>query len=168
MKTTHSFTRAFAYVCLALSLFGVSCCKGKGNDPEDPHKQDTTITPTRHDRPSWAPTDTTDLESTMTVTGCLPVALRDSAGTLDMVAAFADKECWGVTAIRILDSVPYFFLYINRPHSATFDSSVPLTLRYYCAKTKYIYVQRDTLEFVVDKQIGSISNPFIPTFPTRE
>ncbi len=180
MKTTQIIVRSLAVAAIAVSLVCFSGCKCRGsNDPDEPQKPDTvspvvpdTVTPVvppaTHDRPAWTVADTTDLESTMTVTGRLPSLLCFAADTTDLVAAFADSTCWGVTSIRRVNDKPYFFLYITRPRSATHTSSVMLTLRYYCAKTRYLYVQRDTVEFVVDSHIGSISAPFVPAFAENE
>lgn len=179
MKTTQIIVRIAAIVGITVSLVCFAGCKCKGsNEPDKPVDPDTvspvnpdTITPVvppTHDRPTWTVADTTDLESTMTITGRLPSLLCMSADTTDLLAAFADSVCWGVTSIQKVNGTPYFFLYITRPRSATHTSSVMLTLRYYCTKTRYLYVQRDTVEFVVDNHLGTISAPFVPAFTENE
>ncbi len=121
----------------------------------------------RHDRPTWAVADTTDLESTMTITGVLPAALADNADTADMVAAFAGNDCWGLTNIRYVNDQAYFFLFVNRPRSNA-DSFPLLTLRYYSTKMRYIYVEKEVCTFAVDAMIGTIDTPFTPKFTTTE
>ncbi len=174
MKTIQkNILRVFALFGLIVALTGLSACHHHGsNEPDSPDDKKDTIQPTdtfpKHDRPTWTVSDTTDLESTMTVTGSLPTALRTTADTSDLVAVFSENTCWGVTSVQFIDAVPYFFLYINRPRSATHTSSVSLTMRYYSAKTRYIFVQQDVFEFVVDGYLGTIESPFTPNLTQHE
>ena len=129
-----------------------------------------------HARPQWQAIDTSDLESSMTVTGALPDALQANADTADLVAAFCNGECWGVTNIERYTGTTteessgkaMFFLYITRPRSFSSNQQAIITLKYYCAKTKYIYVQESIFEFVVDNHFGSLDEPLIPDFSTQE
>ncbi len=117
------------------------------------------------DYPTWVSNDTSNFESSMTITGIIPSTLQNAADTADLVAAFSGDECWGVTKVQMIDGTPYFFLYINRPLLAYYtDETTALTLRYYCTKTKYQYVQKDAVSFEVDGHIGTVENPFIPEF----
>lgn len=121
----------------------------------------------QHDRPAWAAVDTTDLESTMTITGVLPTTLASTADSTDMVAAFAGNDCWGVTHIRYVNDQAYFFLFVNRPRSNA-DSFPLLTLRYYSTKTRYIYVEKNVCNFAVDAIEGTVEEPLSPSFATKE
>jgi len=173
MKTIQkNILRVFALFGLTVALTGLSACHPHSNDPDNPDGKKDTIQPVdtfpKHDRPAWTVADTTDLESTMTVTGSLPTALRTTADTADLVGVFSENTCWGVTSVQYINDVPYFFLYINRPRSATHTSSVSLTLRYYSAKTRYIFVQQNVFEFVVDGHLGTIEAPFTPNLTTHE
>ncbi len=184
MKTFYKqFLQVFTLFSLTVAFAGFSACCPRGrNNPDSPDGKDTTRRDTterrdtiqpvdslpKHDRPTWVATDTTDLESTMTVTGRLPESLVATADTADLVAVFSDKECWGVADIQKIGSTPYFFLFITRPHSATHTSSVMLTMRYYCNSTRHIYVQKDVFEFVVDRHLGTIESPFTPALSEYE
>ena len=169
-----NFIRVFALLGLTVAFTSLTACHHHGtNEPDTPDSTKTdSVQPVdsfpTHDYPNWVVGDTTDLESTMTITGCLPEALQDDADTTDLVAVFANSQCWGVGHIQMIGDIPYFFLYITRPVSAIYFSSVHLTLRYYCAETRYIYVQRGAIEFVVDKHIGTIEEPFVPTLTEHE
>lgn len=148
---THSKTFLLAgFISIAVVLF--SACRHT-NAPE-----------WQHDRPSWTAVDTTDLESTMTITGMLPASLAAQADTSDLVAAFCGDACWGATAIRMVDDQPYFFLFINRPYSARSEQTVSLTLRYYSTRTRYIHVAPSAFGFSVDTHIGTIASPVVPSF----
>lgn len=157
MSTTCKHTFRTLRLCIAAVAFGAifHACE----PIEEPIAQ--------HDRPTWAVADTTDLESTMTITGVLPAALAGNAGTADIVAAFAGNDCWGLTNIRYVNDQAYFFLFVNRPRSNA-DSFPLLTLRYYSTKTRYIYVEKEVCTFAVDAMIGTIDTPFTPKFTTTE
>lgn len=114
--------------------------------------------------PSWEAIDTSDLESSMTITGVIPSSLQENADATDLVAAFSSNECWGVTNIQMVQGKPYFFLYINRPLSASNEVESTITIRYYCTKTRYMYVQKDGVVFTVDGHIGTIEAPYEPSF----
>ncbi len=172
MKTIQkTLLRIFVIAGVAVSFVGMAACHPHKNDPVTPDKKDT-VQPVdtfpKHDRPTWVVADTTDLESTMTITGSLPASLRTTVDTADLVAAFSGSACWGVTSVQYVNDIPYFFLYINRPRTATHTSSVLLTLRYYSAKTHYILVEKDAFEFVVDGYLGTVEAPVTPAFATHE
>lgn len=137
-------------VCAAIVLF--SACRHT-NDPE-----------WQHDRPCWTAVDTTDLESTMTVTGMLPASLAAQADTADLVAAFSGDACWGATTVRMVDNRPYFFLFINRPHGVLSEQPVSIDLRYYSTRTKYIHAAPSAFSFSVDTHLGTIASPIVPSF----
>lgn len=148
---THSKTSLWAgFISIVVVLF--SACRHT-NDPE-----------WQHDRPLWTVADTTDLESTMTVTGMLPASLAAQADTSDLVAAFYGDACWGVTRIQTVDSQPCFFLFVNRPHSVNSEQPVSLALRYYSTRTRYIYAAPSAFVFSVDAHLGTIASPVVPAF----
>lgn len=121
----------------------------------------------QYDKPAWTVADTTDLESTMTVTGMLPDALAGQADSTDLVAAFSGDVCWGVTNLQMIDGRPYFFLFVIRPRSASVTDE-SLTLRYYATKTRLIYAERNAFDFTTDGTIGTVESPFTPAFSTLE
>lgn len=120
-----------------------------------------------HSRPTWAVPDSIDMESSMTITGILPSDLYSSADTTDIVAAFWDNQCCGITHIQFVAGTPYFFLYLTRPFAAT-DTTHPITLRYYSTQTRHIYVTADAFTFVIDAILGTMDEPFVPAFRTTE
>lgn len=145
------------YWVYCISVIMVLCCACRHNHTNDPEWK-------QHDRPLWTVADTTDLESTMTVTGVLPTSLATQADTADLVAAFCNDVCWGTTAIQWVGKQPYFFLFINRPHSVNSEQQVDLTLRYYSTRTRYIYVAPSAFTFSIDAQLGTIASPVVPSF----
>ena len=156
MRTSKNTLHRIAMIGVAALALVVSACK-----PTEVNMQ--------HDYPSWQAHDISDIESSMTITGKLPVSLQSTADTTDLVGAFFDDECWGVTKVQMIDGHPYFFLYINRPRIAYYsDEETSLTLRYYCASTRYIYVLKDAVVFNVDGHIGTVKDPYIPMFSDKE
>ncbi len=153
MNTLHKTILFFA-TTFTFGVF-ISACK----PTNQPDKQ--------YDRPAWAAVDTTDLESTMTITGVLPTTLTGTADSTDMVAAFAGNDCWGVTNIHYVNDQAYFFLFVNRPLSDA-NSFPLLTLRYYSTKTRYIYVEKNVCTFAVDAIEGTLEKPLSPLFATKE
>lgn len=76
----------------------------------------------------------------------------------DVMAAFMDGQCVGVTS----PSDGLFFLYIAHPSNSTTDGIV--TLHYYSAAVKNIFVAKEPFNFSSDTRMGSISEPYKPAF----
>ncbi len=151
MKTYRKNTlHTIAMACVAALVLLCSACNSGTN--------------MQREYPSWKAIDTSDLESSMTITGVIPSSLQENADTTDLVAAFSGNECWGVTTLQMINGTPYFFLYINRPLSASNEVETTLTLRYYCTKTRYMYVKKDAVTFTVDGHLGTVEEPYLPTF----
>ena len=156
MKLSPIFVRTIRVGCVV----AIICMAGYACKPRtEPDRQ--------HERPAWAVADTTDLESTMTVTGVLPTLLADQADSTDLVAAFSGNVCWGVTNIQKIDGRPYFFLFVIRPRSVSSIDEC-LTLRYYATKTRFVYAEKDAFTFTTDGTLGTIESPFTPAFSTQE
>jgi len=150
------FCRRFLFASLVATLL-VACfsCKKKKGD----------VYP-QHDRPTWAVTDTANLEYSMTVIGSLPESLYASADTTDLVAAFYNDKCCGVTSLQRLNDKPIFFLYIVKPSNT--PQQFEVTLRYYSATTRYIFVAKNAFVYSPEGGEYDIDAPFVPDFSEQE
>ncbi len=150
------FCRRFLFASLVATLL-VACfsCKKKKGD----------VYP-QHDRPTWAVTDTANLEYSMTVIGSLPETLYASADTTDLVAAFYNDKCCGVTSLQRLNDKPIFFLYIVKPSNT--PQQFEITLRYYSATTRYIFVAKNAFVYSPEGIHSDIDAPFVPDFSEQE
>jgi len=157
-------------VLCALLLLAVGC-KKEQNAPEQPQpsqeQPDQPVTPPTETiagnvaQPDWkAPTDY-DMTSSMTAVVQVDLARSFSKEQLagwmlagnDMLAAFEGNTCLGVSTVQ--DSL--FFLYITAPKE---DNN--LTLKYYSASVKNLFVATETLPYKNDDKIGSVAQPYTP------
>lgn len=151
------FGRQLLFVSLVMLLL-VTCfsCKKDKNEVDR-----------QYDRPTWAVADTTNLEYSMTVTGSLPESFYATADTLDLVAAFCNDQCCGVTSVEWIDEErPMYFLYIVKPSQSQLQFEV--TLRYYSAVTRHIFVEKKAFSYTPDTTMGTIDAPYVPAFAEQE
>lgn len=154
------FCRRFLFASLVATLLVAcfSCKKKKGE-----------VYP-QHDRPTWTVTDTANLEYSMTVIGSLPESLCASVDTTnDLVAAFYKDKCCGVTSLQRpadMNDKPIFFLYIVKPSDT--PQQFEVTLRYYSAATRYIFVAKNAFVYSPEGSQGDIDKPFVPDFSEQE
>ncbi len=148
----------FVAIVATLAIGCFSCKKKKASEP--------VITYPQHDRPTWVVEDTTNLEYSMTITGTLNDSLVSEADTTDLVAAFWEDQCCGVASIQKFNNVPLFFLYIVKPSQS--PQQFPVTLRYYNAATRYIYVYKVAFTYSPDERLGTVEDPFVADFFTHE
>ena len=74
----------------------------------------------------------------------------------DLLAAFADNRCLGVTEPQ--DGL--FYLFIAGPD--TEEQTTNITLRYWSAHYTNLFVAENAFPFVNDEQKGTIAEPFVP------
>lgn len=145
-----------ALVVIALSLSG---CKEK-NNPINPSLKGNISKPT-----TWVAPEPGEYDpnATMTTIVSVRLSLSFSAAQLrsyqpdtdDMLTAFSDNECVGV-GVWVEDYNAYW-LFISAP-----SGTAPITLKYYSAKLKNIFVSTETFPFVNDATIGTPSEPSVP------
>ena len=120
-------------------------------------------------KPAWAVPENYDMTASMTAIVKVDLALSypeqvvnlpDSlrrVNTNDLLAAFDGNNCVGVA--ELVDNL--FFLYITAPAS---EDESSLTLKYYSANLKNIFLAKDPITFRNDTQLGSVAEPYTPTF----
>ena len=132
-------------------------CKPK-EEPVDPQKALYGNVP----RPEWVALEDYDYTSSMTAVIRVDLAAQypDAAADFvlddqDLLAAFIGDECCGVATPQ--DGL--FYLYINSPVT---DNPSPVTLRYWSAHFKNLFVAADAFPYSNDSQQGSYTAPFVP------
>lgn len=78
--------------------------------------------------------------------------------TADRLGAFAGDECIGVTSLT--QSEKLFFLYISSPSESDDD----ITLRYYSARLRNVFLADAILHFENGARMGSVADPLTPAF----
>lgn len=140
MKTDHRINEqkiAFALIFCTLLVCLMASCKKKQEPVLD-----------EFDAPEWTPIDENKSE-TMTIVATLSAELLAKSDSTDMLAAFVDDECRGVTTL--LDGKFYLLVYGNAE-----DNQQPLRLRYYQTQTKHLYEENSTnISFIPGERIGA-------------
>jgi len=138
-------------VCVLCSVFCVlTSCEKKGQ-PVDPY-----VDPGTTENPQWNITvDTTDMTTSMTA------IIRVNFGkSEDMLAAFIGDECCGIG--EYMDGL--YWLYIS-PAS---EQGGNVQLRFYSQHLKRIFVAKETFLFINDGHLGSVNDPYIPTWDVAQ
>ena len=137
-------------LCTLLCSLFLTGCKDKGPD----------TFAGKQSRPVWTAATDYDMSASMTAVVKVdlntqyPVLAKDFAvEDQDLLAAFADGQCIGVAEPQ----EGLFFLYIT-------GTDKPVTLRYYSAHYANLFETKDTFEFANDTQLGTVSEPFTPTW----
>ncbi len=158
----------YIFVLCTLSLYTLVGCKNdKNKEPE------TFVSNVA--RPTWTISADYDFTSSMTAVVKVDLAAQypDKAADFildsnDLLAAFSGNTCLGIASPQ--DGL--FFLYIVSPSSDTSssltDTPSSITLKYYSACYKNLFETIDTFEFKNDDIIGSVSNPFVPSWIVSE
>jgi len=116
----------------------------RNNEPVEPAAGTTS------DSPDWKAPDSYDITSSMTAIVKVDVA---SANEDDLLAAFSEENCVGLTRPQS----GLCFLFISGPAKS-------IQLRFYSGEHKLIYTARQTFPFVNDGHLGSVSEPYTPTW----
>lgn len=115
-------------------------------------------------QPAW--TELADYDYTSSMTAVVKVDLAAQFPDLtsdfkitdqDRLAAFSADKCLGVATPE--DGLFYLFM-------VGADGSV--TLRYYSAHYKNIFIANNAFAFQNDSHLGTVSQPFIPTFAVEK
>lgn len=97
-----------------------------------------------------------DVDLTSTYPDITPVDWQ--VDTADLLAAFAGEDCIGVTSPTQSENL--FFLYISSPS----ESSADITLRYYSARLRNVFLADAVLHFENGARMGSVADPLTPAF----
>lgn len=153
---------------LLLLLAGCKKEEPKPQPQPDPQPQEQSLAG-NVERPTWTTTDDYDYTSSMTAVISInlldkyPEAAKDFVlNDNDLMAAFAGEECLGVA--EQIDGL--FYLYIAGPKEQ--ESSVSVSLRYYSAHYKNLFVAADAFTFVNDAEQGTVNAPYVPAFVVAE
>ena len=151
-------------ICVVFSMLFVSCNK-------EPEKQPVESIAGNVETPSWAKPSEYDMSVSMTGIVKVDLALSFNQAQLlvsnyqpstgDMVAAFSGSDCIGVGELK--DGL--YYLYMSGKTDQSIDQ---VTLRYYSATVKNIFVATETFAFVNDGQIGTYSEPYAPKFAVEK
>lgn len=149
-------TNLLTIISCGLLLLAAGC---KPKEPVNPDKQNLSGNVAR---PEWVAPEDYDYTSSMTAVVKIDLAAKyPSAATdfvlddQDLLAAFIGDECLGIAAPQ--DGL--FYLYIAAPTA----NANAITLRYWSAHYKNLFVADDAFPFVNDDQKGSFNAPFVPT-----
>lgn len=165
MKTSHLLSSVLCTLsfCALLSCF--TGCKGKQPEPLDPTDPKNQAIAGNVSKPEWTAPAEYDMGASMTAVVKVDLSVNYAAqldtcayqlASGDLLAAFAGDECLGVDTLH----EDLFFLYVCAPTSE--DTNV--TLRYYSATLRNIFVAENVFKFVNDDNKGTASDPFTPSF----
>ena len=115
--------------------------------------QDPTEDPGDVENPNWVISVENDMTASMTA--IVKVSFTDQAGTL---AAFIGDECCGIAEYKA--EYGLYWLYIS-PAS---EAGGNVQLRFYSPDLKRIFNATSTFPFRNDTQLGSVSEPYTPSW----
>ena len=149
MKNMTLQAKSCSILLCALLLFAAGC-----KDKNAPESLNGNVA-----RPTWTAIEVPDMTSSMTavikVANLNGQIVNDSiVNEDDLLAAFSGETCLGTAQPQ--DGLFYLFVAgINND---------PVTLRYYSAHYKNLFEAKDAFPFVNDDHLGTVAEPFIPTF----
>jgi hypothetical protein len=146
------------FICmLAVVAICFAGCKKDTNAPESFNGN--------VERPTWTAPEASDMSSSMTavVKVDLKAQYPETAADWqrldnDLLAAFAGETCLGIGAWK--EEAGAYWLYIAAPVTGN-PSSV--TLRYYSAHYKNLFIAADAFPFRNDDHLGTVAEPLMPT-----
>lgn len=156
------------YLCYIMILIASTCVVGCQDDKEE-------LMPTVVEKPIWELDLKEDdpepkweeevpasgvFQFSMTGTIRLSEFLEAYADDSDEISAFIGNECRGMVRSQVYEGERLFFLYIRGNASET----QKVTLKYYSAKNKKLYVCNELFEFEQNGSYGKLSEPIVPPF----
>lgn len=153
-------TKAYALIIVlcTLSLCTLTGCKRDKNEP------DTFVSNVA--RPSW--TVPADYDYSSSMTAVVKVDLKAQYPEMaadwqltdnDLIAAFIGETCLGVAQPQ----EGLFFLFVAGPNDQMVNEKM-VNLKYYSAFYKNLFEVKNAFPFQNDANLGTIADPFIPTF----
>ena len=135
-------TKLSLFAVIASLLFFVSC-------EEEPVYN-------TYENPHWAVESYEGLSESCTIVMQLPDNLLPYQSEEDVVGAFIDGECRGVS----IQQNGLFYIIV----SGAADEVANISLQYYNVPLKYLYQVNEEIPFEVNGRIGTTDEPFVPTF----
>ena len=142
-----SLVKNFSKVVLCTVLLLAGGCKD--NDPF--------VNQGNVDNPDWVVTANNDMTSSMTA--IVRVSFTEPAGIL---AAFIGDDCCGVAEYKAAYGL--YWLYI----SPATEGGGNVQLRFYSPNLKRIFNATSTFPYCNDTQLGTFSNPYIPSWTVSQ
>lgn len=109
-----------------------------------------------YEDPHWAVQSYEGLSESCTIVMQLPDNLLPFQSEDDVVGAFINGECRGVST----QQNGLFYIIV----SGSADEVANISLKYYNTPLKYLYQVNEEIPFEVNARIGSTDEPFVPTF----
>lgn len=109
-----------------------------------------------YEDPHWAVQSYEGLSESCTIVMQLPDNLLPFQSEDDVVGAFINDECRGVST----QQNGLFYIIV----SGSADEVANISLKYYNTPLKYLYQVNEEIPFEVNARIGSTDEPFVPTF----
>ena len=152
--------KLFILISCGLLLIAAGCKKDKSDEPE-PFSSNVPS-------PDWIAPIIHDYTSSATAVVRVDLAAQhpDMAADFvimdeDVLAAFSGNTCLGTATLQ----GSLFFLYIASPElNGGDEEAVSITLKYYSAHYKNIFVASDAFTFSSNAHLGTIAQPLVPVF----
>lgn len=109
-----------------------------------------------YENPHWAVESYEGLSESCTIVMQLPDNLLPYQSEEDVVGAFINGECRGVS----IQQNGLFYIIV----SGAADEVANISLQYYNVPLKYLYQVNEEIPFEVNGRIGTTDEPFVPTF----
>lgn len=159
MKNMILPAKSCSIILCALLLFAAGCKKDEPVNPQQALYGDVA-------RPTWTVQEDYDYSSSMTAVIKVEtlngqVVNARLVSESDVLAAFVGEECRGIATY----DGGLFYLYIAGPHDATENDQV-IRLRYWSSHYTNLF-EDGAITFVNNAHIGSVAEPYVPTFVTR-
>ena len=171
-------TKKIMMLLCSIVLLIASCSKEKSSEPILQPQSDSIESKTGNDsisissnvaKPDWTAPTEHDYANSMTAVVKIDLAAsfpntkeKDTeAGDDDLFAAFVGTQCVGVG--ELIDGL--YYIYISAPDNAEENQ---VTLKYYNTALKNIFTAKDVFSFKNYATIGTVSEPFTPTFTVEK
>ncbi len=108
-------------------------------------------------QPNWD-VEPGDFVYSMTITGKITTDGYFSTDEDDVIAAFIDGECRGVSKVEYVSAVDAYYVFLMVYSN---DPAGTVTFKIYDDSANEEFTVKETINFTVNDIIGSVSNPFI-------
>jgi len=108
-------------------------------------------------QPNWG-LNPQDYEFSMTITGKVTTNGYFSVNENDLVAAFANGECRGITNLKYEKFMDEYFAYLMVYSNAPFEE---ITFKIFDASKNLVVSTNETVSFTINQIVGSLDIPYI-------
>lgn len=108
-------------------------------------------------QPNWG-LNSQDYEFSMTITGKVTTNGYFSVNENDLVAAFANGECRGITNLKYEKFMDGYFAYLMVYSNTPFEE---ITFKIFDATENLVVSTNDTISFAINQIVGSLDVPYI-------